>query len=271
MRKVPFVLSASFDTEFRTNGSTTLGADLLLKAVEFNDAQTNERRGLAFVHTKYKGSLSDGSTINAGVGARHLIGDEAMVGLNTYWDYRLTNYSSSYSRFGVGSEIFWKQLSARNNWYINANPNKDLDIDGTSYYERVVPGWDVELGYRLPKYPQLGVFVKGFNWDYQHRKNNTGVQGTLSWQATPHLRIDTWASQEIAANATVTNEELPSHKKFNLGLNFTLTANRVVYKSENVKSLLQQEMTNPVRRRYDILLERWKKGTDGFQNQVGGA
>ena len=118
LRKVPFVLSASFDTEFRTNGSTTLGADLLLKAVEFNDAQTNERRGLAFVHTKYKGSLSDGSTINAGVGARHLIGDEAMVGLNTYWDYRLTNYSSSYSRFGVGSEIFWKQLSARNNWYI---------------------------------------------------------------------------------------------------------------------------------------------------------
>ena len=273
LKKIPFVLNASFESEFRTRGSTTIGADVLLKAFEFKDSTSDERQGLAFLHTKYQGSISDGSTINIGTGVRHLLNSEAMAGVNTYWDYRITNYSSSYSRFGIGTELFWKYLSARNNWYINGTANKELNIDGTIYYERVVPGWDIELGYRLPQYPQLGIFVKGFNWDYQHRPNNTGVQGTLSWQATPQLRLDTWASQEIPANATVTNEALPSHRQFTLGMKFVLTANKVIY-DKTVKSLLQQEMTQPVRRRYDILLERWKKGASaggGFVAGVGGA
>ena len=45
---------------------------------------------------------------------------------------------------------------------------KDVTVKGSLYKERVVPGWDVELGYRLPNNPQLAFFVRGFNWDYKH-------------------------------------------------------------------------------------------------------
>ena len=45
----------------------------------------------------------------------------------------------------------------------------------TDYTERVVPGWDVEVGYRLPDYTELGVFLRGFNWDYQGDVEDKGI------------------------------------------------------------------------------------------------
>ena len=53
---------------------------------------------------------------------------------------------------------------------------KSITISGADYFERVVPGWDVELGYRLPFYPRLAFYLKGFNWDYRHRNDNSGMQ-----------------------------------------------------------------------------------------------
>ena len=57
---------------------------------------------------------------------------------------------------------------------------KNITIDGADYTERVVPGWDVEDGYRLPDYPELGIFVKAFNWDYQQTTDNNG--GEVGWE-----------------------------------------------------------------------------------------
>ena len=37
---------------------------------------------------------------------------------------------------------------------------KYITIDSISYTERVVPGWDVEVGYRLPNNPELAFFVR---------------------------------------------------------------------------------------------------------------
>ena len=64
---------------------------------------------------------------------------------------------------------------------------KDVTIKGVSYKERVVPGWDVEVGYRLPNKPELAFFVRGFNWDYKNTQDNSGLEGAVSWQATPHF------------------------------------------------------------------------------------
>ena len=85
---------------------------------------------------------------------------------------------------------------------------------------------------------------------------------------TPHVRFDSWISNEIPANHTQANAGLKEDVV--VGLNITLTANPVVYKKGNIKQNLQQQMVKPVRRRYDVLLERWAN-TSTFTNSVGGA
>ena len=268
IQKYPFVLGASINFDIRTEGTTNVGGDVLFKIADFGLKEDKSRDGLAFLHTKYTGSLSDDSTWNTGLGLRHLIGEELLAGVNGYWDYRTTNYSTAHSRFGLGGELFWKTLSLSNNWYIAGTGTKTININNTDYYERVVPGWDFELGYRLPSNPNIAFFARGFRWDYRNRNDNSGVEGKVTYQMTPHVRLDSWISNEVPANQTQTNGEL-DYGDIAIGLNFTLTANPVIYKANNVKQMLQQQMVKPVSRRYDVLLERWAK-TSSFSNQVGG-
>ncbi len=101
-----------------------------------------------------------------------------MIGGNVFWDYRMTDYSTAHSRLGLGGEYFWKDFEVRHNNYMAMTDTKSFTLDGTDYSERIVPGWDAEIGYRLPNYPQLGVFVKGHNWDYQEIANMNGVSSS---------------------------------------------------------------------------------------------
>ena len=76
----------------------------------------------------------------------------------------MTDYSDAHSRLGLGGEYIRKGLELRNNWYLSLTDEKRISVDGTLYKERVVPGWDAEIGYRFPQMPQLAVFVKAFNF-----------------------------------------------------------------------------------------------------------
>lgn len=268
IQKYPYVLGAAINLDFKSEGTTNIGGDILFKITEFGPKEDNSSRdGLVFLHTKYTGSISNDSTLNAGLGLRHLIGEDMLAGVNGYWDYRTTKYSTAHSRFGLGGELFWKTLSLTNNWYIAGTGTKTINTNNTEYYERVVPGWDFELGYRLPSNPNVAFFARGFRWDYQERNDNTGIQGKITYQVTPHVRVDSWISNEIPANQTRPNGGLDDDVV--VGLNFRLTANPVIYKANNIKQMLQQEMVKPVRRRYDVLLERWAK-TSSFTNSIGG-
>ena len=275
IQKLPFVLTSSINVDIRTEGSTNIGGDALFKILDFGLKEDQSRDGLAFLHTKYTGSLSNGSTFNTGLGLRYLLREDLLAGVNSYWDYRTTDYSTSHSRFGVGGELFWNTFSLRNNWYIPGTGRSKFHLNDIEYYESVVPGWDIEVGYRLPFNPNIALFVRGFRWDYQRRNDNTGLQGTVAYQMTPHIRVDSWVSNETPANPTQPNGSLEHRQDIVFGLNFTLTANKVIYKPNDIESLLQQEMVEPVRRRYDVLLERWEVAQDpetpeSFTNTVGG-
>ena len=118
---------------------------------------------LAFSARLATATNAEGSTTNLGLGIRHRPNDLSMLGANAFWDYRMTDYSDAHSRLDLEENISGKILN-RNNWYMH-NWQKDVTIKGVSYKERVVDGWDVELGYRLPNKPELAFFVRGFNWD----------------------------------------------------------------------------------------------------------
>jgi len=186
----------------------------------------------------------------------------------------MTDYSTAHSRLGLGGEYFWKNFELRNNYYMAiTDEKKNITIDGSQYNERIVPGWDAEIGYRLPNYPQLGVFVKAFNWDYEHTDDQSSVAYAASWQATPHIGLEAYVSSEISGHGTKANSKLPGTDDYQFGVQVKLTGQPVKFKKNNVKQNLVTQMTQPTRRRYDVLLERVAVSTDGtvnFQNRAKG-
>jgi hypothetical protein len=272
-KKIPFLAQTTIGMDQTTGAAGSFYLDSFMKLATLGHDSDGAAKGLIFSQARWTGAWGlSGSTINTGIGTRYRVGDDAMIGINGFWDYRMVQYTSSYSRFGIGVEGFWKDLEARNNWYISGTGTKIIsDTPTTTTYERVVPGWDVELAYRFPQYPQLSVYVKGFLWDYVSRQDNSGIGGGVNWQATPNVNLEASVSNEVPAYLTYA----PSNNNSNVYVSMKVkyTFNKVEFAPRQYKQNILTSMTQPVRRRYDVLLERYtaNKISGSFAVQVSGS
>ena len=224
---------------------------------------------LAFSQARFATATNaDGSTTNLGLGIRYRPNDLSMLGANAFWDYRITDYSDAHSRLGLGGEYLWKDFELRNNWYMAITDEKEVTFKGSSYKERVVDGWDVEIGYRLPNYPELAFYIRGFNWDYKNTQDNSGVEASINWQAKPNLGLEAWISNEISAVSLASNSKLPGEDETFFGLRMNITGNPVKFEKSNYKQNMITQMTQPVKRKYDVLLER---SGGAFTNRAKGS
>ena len=268
IQKIPFFAQTTVNISGGTESDTSFSLNSLMKLGELAKDSEGDIKTLAFSQARFATATNaDGSTANLGLGIRHRPDDVSMVGANAFWDYRITDYSDAHSRLGLGGEYFWKDFEFRNNWYMAITEEKDVTVGGVSYRERVVPGWDVELGYRLPNNPELAFFIRGFNWDYKNTQDNSGLEGSLSWQANPHVGLEAYVSNEIAASSTKVNTSLPGTDETFYGLRMNITGSPVKFGKRTYKKNMITQMTQPVKRKYDVLLERSK---NGFVNRVGG-
>ena len=268
IQNIPFFAQTSVNISSGTEADTSFSLNSLLKLSELAHDDEGDIKTLAFSQARFATATNaEGSTTNLGLGIRHRPNDLSMLGANAFWDYRMTDYSDAHSRLGLGGEYFWKDFEFRNNWYIAITDEKSVSIKGVSYKERVVDGWDLELGYRLPNNPELAFFVRGFNWDYKNTQDNSGLEGALSWQTTPHVGLEAWVSNEISAASTTANSALPGTDETFFGLRMNITGNPVKFGKSTYKKNMITQMTQPVKRKYDVLLER---STGGFQNRAKG-
>ena len=268
IQKIPFFAQTSVNISGGTESDTSFSINSLMKLAQLAKDEEGDLKTLAFSQARFATATNaDGSTTNLGLGIRHRPNDVSMVGANAFWDYRMTDYSDAHSRLGLGGEYFLKDFEFRNNFYMAITDEKDVTVKGTSYKERVVPGWDVELGYRLPNNPQLAFFVRGFNWDYKHTQDNSGLEGSINWQATPYVGLEAWVSNEISAASTNINSKLPGTDETFFGLRMNLTGSPVIFSKKDYKKNMITQMIQPVKRKYDVLLER-SSGT--FQNRAKG-
>ena len=264
IQKIPFFAQTSINISGGTESDTSFSINSLMKLGELAKDEEGDLKTLAFSQARFATATNaDGSTMNLGLGIRNRPNDVSMVGANAFWDYRMTDYSDAHSRLGLGGEYFWKDFEFRNNWYMSITDEKDVTIKGTSYKERVVPGWDVEVGYRLPNNPELAFFVRGFNWDYKYTQDNSGLEGAFSWQATPHVGLEAWISNEISAASTTVNTSLPGTDETFFGLRMNITGNPVKFEKLNYKKNMITQMTQPVKRVNDVLLERAAVNSSG--------
>tara|TARA_Y100001968_G_C19422674_1_gene752652 strand:+ start:235 stop:1494 length:1260 start_codon:yes stop_codon:yes gene_type:complete len=269
IQKVPFFAQTTISINTRTKGETSFSLDSLMKLKEITTDSQGDLRTLLFSQARVAiVTDGNGATTNLGLGIRHRPSEKSMLGLNTFWDYRITEYNADHSRLGVGGEWLRDGFELRNNWYIAITDEKTVSIGGNEYSERVVPGWDVEVGYRFPKNPGLAFFARGFNWDYAHTQDNSGAEGAVSWQATPNINLEAWVSNEIDAGKTVLNTALPSTDEIFFGLRFKWSGQPVKLSKTNTKAKMINQMTQPVRRRYEVLLER---STGSFTNRASGS
>ena len=269
IQSIPFFAQTSVNVSGGTESDTSFSLNSLMKLGELAQDDEGDIKTLAFSQARFATATdTEGSTFNLGLGIRNRPNDISMFGANAFWDYRMTDYSDAHSRLGLGGEYLWKDFEFRNNWYMAITDEKDITIKGTSYKERVVDGWDVELGYRLPNNPELAFFIRGFNWDYKYTQDNSGLEGAVSWQATPHVGLEAWVSNEISAASTKVNTSLPGTDETFFGLRMNLTGSPVIFGKKDYKKNMITQMTQPVKRNYDVLLERSAGGT--FQNRAKG-
>ncbi len=268
IQKIPFFAQTSLNVSVGSESDTSFSINSLMKLGALAKDIEGNTKTLVFSQARFStSSNADGSTSNLGLGIRHRPNDVTMIGANAFWDYRMTDYSNAHSRLGLGGEYFWKDFEFKNNWYIAITDEKDVTIKGTSYKEKVVDGWDVELGYRLPNNPELAFFIRGFNWDYKNTQDNSGLEGSFSWQASPHIGLEAFVSNEISGASTKLNSKLPSTDETFFGLRMNITGNPVKFVKRAYKKNMITQMTQPVKRKYDVLLER-SPGT--FQNRAKG-
>ena len=269
IQKIPFFSQTSVNISGGTESDTSFSINSLMKLGELAKDEEGDLKTLAFSQARFATATNaDGSTINIGLGIRNRPNDISMIGANAFWDYRMTDYSDAHSRLGLGGEYLWKDFEFRNNFYMAITDEKDVTVKGTSYKERVVPGWDVELGYRLPNNPELAFFVRGFNWDYKNTQDNSGLEGSVSWQATPHVGLEACISNEISAASTNVNTSLPGTDETFFGLRMNITGSPVKFEKSNYKKNMITQMTQPVKRKYDVLLER---SSGSFTNRAKGS
>ncbi len=265
VQQIPFFAQTTIALNLGgSEGTKSFSLDGLFKLKELSYDEEGDLKTLLFSQAKFTTSdESDGHTTNFGLGLRHRPTDNSMLGGNIFIDLRSVDSSSyEHARFGLGSEYFLNDFEVRNNIYFSANDTTEVIVDGATYTERVVPGFDFEVGYRLPKNPELAFFVKGFNWDYKDTQDNTGLEGSLNWQATPNINIEAWLSNEISATKPKLNSALPGTSDTFYGLRFKWTAQPVKFKKRNYKQNLITQMTQPVRRNYQVLLERSNSWTN---------
>ena len=257
IQKIPFFAQTSVNISGGTESDTSFSINSLMKLGELAKDDEGDLKTLAFSQTRFATATNaSGSTTNLGLGIRHRPNDVSMFGANAFWDYRMTDYSDAHSRLGLGGEYLWKDFEFRNNWYMAITDEKNVTIKNISYKERVVDGWDVEIGYRLPNNPELAFFVRGFNWDYKNTQDNSGLEGSVSWQATPYVGFEAYVSNEISAASTNVNTSLPRTDETFFGLRMNITGSPVKFEKSNYKKNMITQMTQPVKRKYDVLLER---------------
>ena len=269
IQKIPFFAQTSINISGGTESDTSFSLNSLLKLGELSKDDEGDIKTLTFGQARFATATNaEGSTSNLGLGIRHRPNDFSMLGANAFWDYRMTSYSSAHSRLGLGGEYLWKDLEFRNNWYLAITDEKEVTFKGSSYKERVVDGWDVEIGYRLPNYPELAFYIRGFNWDYKNTQDNSGVEASINWQAKPNLGLEAWISNEISAVSLASNSKLPGVDETFFGLRINITGNPIEYKQKDYKKNMITQMTQPVKRKYDVLLER---SGGAFTNRAKGS
>lgn len=126
-------------------------------------------------------------TLNAGFAYRKLLMDDTLLmGANAFFDHQL---DQNHSRLSLGLDAQTSLYGIAANRYIALSGWKGLD---RLYEARALSGWDLEVSGRLPQYPDVTGYLRGFTWDsYREAAGKVddiyGIDANVEWSPVPAL------------------------------------------------------------------------------------
>ncbi len=244
--------------EFLGKSGTTrsLGqTDIFLPLSQNNDS-------LLFFNIRGHIDDQDSTELNLGLGYRQLF-DRWILGSWGYFDIRNSENDNTFVQGNLGFEALSNQWDFRINGYIpestekRTNRNDKVVIANNSIgvrlgLERALPGFDAEIGYRLPILEDLRVYAGGFYFDADGYEKVTGprVRMELKVHDLPFLN----EGSRLSFGFEVSHDDVRDTEVYGL---VQLRIPFSFFKSNKNKkqhlSYLERRMLDPIVRDVDIV------------------
>jgi len=191
-------------------------------------------------------------TYNLGFGYRRLVSKNLMLGANIFGDYDDTH---NHCRIGVGIEAFGQILEARLNTYFGITPTRIVEQSGgTTTYEKVVDGMDLEVGTRVPYVPWLKVYGSGFWYDFKNFKDKYGWKTRLEAKLNDGLKMEFYTWDD---NKGKTEYGARIRCSFAFNDVFDFSDNLKLSNEPFPKKDLAKQALCPVERSFNVTVEKW--------------
>lgn len=205
-------------------------------------------------HISIRGDIQNYSI---GLGYRQLLKDRKyLIGTNTFYDYQ-DDYD--HRQVGVGLEALGETLEARLNAYFGLSDAKLVDETSTyREYEKVVDGFDAELGSKIPQLPWAKIFAGGFWYNAKYADNLEG------WKTRLELKPLEWLTIDLGVQ-----DDNQSKTKWLLGLEFHIPLGGGMSLPKESASHtegsfdLTSRLLDPVERNFIPTLEVWQSDKTG--------
>ena len=148
------------------------------------DADTKQ---VVFAQGRVANNSVIGTTLNVGVGYRHMNSDKtAMWGVNGFYDH---GFKYNHSRISGGLEYFHGQHELHLNAYSGVSGEKEVDTTN-HIFQRVADGYDVEYAHTFKNAEWAKVYANTYRWNMKHSKDAKGFFLGADLQLTPQISLD---------------------------------------------------------------------------------
>lgn len=148
------------------------------------DADTKQ---VVFAQGRVANNSVIGTTLNVGVGYRHMNSDKtAMWGVNGFYDH---GFKYNHSRISGGLEYFHGQHELHLNAYSGVSGEKEVDTTN-HIFQKVADGYDVEYAHTFKNAEWAKVYANTYRWDMKHSKDAKGFFLGADLQLTPQISLD---------------------------------------------------------------------------------
>ncbi|TVQ83618.1 MAG: hypothetical protein EA357_05600 [Micavibrio sp.] len=152
------------------------------------------------------------NTANIGLAYRYMTENEKhLLGGNLFLDHE---WPLGHRRVSLGADYKNSLFSLHGSRYIGLSGWKDRD---NLMQERAMSGWDLELGGRIPDFPSLEIFVRGYLWE-QDKTAVLNPDGSNIWGR--ELRAEYTPVPSLTFEAAVRDETLSDNPEGRFALRY---------------------------------------------------
>lgn len=196
-------------------------------------------------------------TASGGVGYRRVIADHWMGGINSFYDFQDKH---NHHRMGFGLELFSDSLETRFNYYEGLSPVRKVLVNTQrTVYEKVIDGFDGEVGGRLPYLPWVKFFGGYRYFEYIHSTDSKGWKARLELKPTKYitLNLETFDDEMINRGYRLDGRFKLAFDSFD-PKDIVAAIKDTDTPKKNPERDVKEHLLDRVEREFDITIERWE-------------